>query len=148
LAPDELTEVIFAKGHRNILATHPTTLEITKEDEVSRRGDCIIAVSANKVMKDFGEDFKSKLREDTARLIILVEAGGMVEIVKAYGGSHLTLNDPLEMVVRKSNYSCGRTLALKADKAAGDLTKNLVQELRNPGQKVKITLFVDTQPRG
>ena len=147
MAPDELIEVIFAKGHRNILATHPTTLEITKEDEVSRRGDCIIAVSADKTMKDFSEAFKAKLRKDTVRLTILVEAGGTAEIIKAYGGSHLTLEDPLEMVVRKSSYSCGRTLALKADKAAKDLAKTLVQELRNPGQKVKVTLSVNTQPR-
>jgi hypothetical protein len=136
-------EVIFAKGHRNILATHPTTLEITKEDEVSRRGDCIIAVSADKTMKDFSEEFKAKLRKDTASLTILVETGGLVEKVKAYGDSHLTLDDPLEMVVRKSNYSSGRTLALKADKAAGDLAKDFVQELRHPGQKVKITLSVN-----
>ena len=46
------------------------------------------------------------------------------------------------MVVRKSNYVCSRTLAVKADKASADLSRSLVQKLKNPEQKMKITLTV------
>jgi hypothetical protein len=45
------------------------------------------------------------------------------------------------MVVRKSDYVCNRTLAVHADKAAQDLPKALVEKLKNPQQKVKITLI-------
>jgi hypothetical protein len=44
------------------------------------------------------------------------------------------------MVVRKSSYVCARTLAVKADKAAADLSRDIVQKLRDPAQKVKVTL--------
>ena len=139
----ELKEIILAKGHKNILATHPTTLEFTKEDDVSRNGDCIIAVSADKAMPDLSVEFKEKLLEENAKLTILIEAGGIAERVTAHGNAHLTLVHPTEIVVRKSNYICSRTLAVKADKASADLPRDLVEKLKNPAQKVKITLTVE-----
>jgi hypothetical protein len=53
------------------------------------------------------------------------------------------LTDPADLVVRKSDYVCGRTLAILADKAAKDLSRKLVEKLRNPIQRVKITLMVE-----
>ena len=140
MPPAELKEIILAKGHKNILATHPTTLELTKEDEVSRNGDCIIAVSADRAMASFSTEFKKKLLEENTRLTILIEAGDVVETVTALGSPNLTLVHPTQMVVRKSNYISGRTLAIKADKASADLSRDLVEKLKNPAQKVKITL--------
>ncbi|MDX1814121.1 MAG: DUF371 domain-containing protein, partial [Candidatus Bathyarchaeia archaeon] len=43
---------------------------------------------------------------------------------------------------RKSDYVCSRTLAIHADKAAQDLSRGLVEKLKNPKQKMKITLEV------
>jgi hypothetical protein len=143
LPATELKEVIFAKGHRNIQAIHPTTLEFTKNDDLSRRGDCIVAMSADKAMNNLSPEFKEKLRRENARLTILVEAGGIAEVVNAFGSAHLILVHPIEMVVRKSGYICSRTLAIKADKAAADLSRSLIQKLKNPAQKAKITLTVE-----
>ena len=139
----ELKETIIAKGHKNILAIHPTTLEFTKEDDVSRSGDCLVAVSADKAMPDLSIEFKEKLLEENARLTILIEVGGIAETVTAHGSTHLTLLHPTEIVVRKSNYICSRTLAVKADKASADLSRDLIEKLKNPAQKVKITLTVE-----
>jgi hypothetical protein len=139
----ELKEIILARGHRNILAIHPTTLEFTKEDDLSRRGDCMIAVSADKAMPGLSAEFKERLLKENASLTILIEAGGIAETVNAYGSAHLTLVHPTEMVVRKSNYICNRTLAIKADKASADLSRDLIEKLKDPAQKVKITLTVE-----
>ncbi len=139
----ESREIIFAKGHRNILASHPTTLEFTRQEDLSRRGDCVVAVSADKALPDLNAEFKEKLCRDNIKLIILIEAGGIAEKVCACGSAHLTLEDPVEMVVRKSDYACGRTLAVKADKAAADLSRDLVEKLGNPAQKVKVTLTIE-----
>jgi hypothetical protein len=136
------TEIILAYGHKNIQATHKSTLEITKEAELSKRGDCIIAVSADKAMADLNSEFKKNLRKENAKITILIEAGDTVEVVNALGSSRLILTHPTDMVVRKSNYICNRTLAIQADKAACDLSKKLVEKLKNPKQKVKITLTV------
>jgi len=138
----DVSEVILAYGHRNILATHKSTLEITKESHLTSKGDCIVAVSADKSMADLRPEFKEKLRNEDAKLTILFEAEDAREVVNALGSSQLILTHLTDMVVRKSNYICSRTLAIQADKAACDLSRTLVEKLKNPEQKVKITLKV------
>jgi len=137
-----ITETILARGHKNITATHKTTFEITKEEWLTERGNCIIAVSANKAMPELKPKFKKALKNENARLIIEIEAGEIREIVRAYGSSKLQLTHPTDLVIRKSSYICGRTLAIKADKAAADLSRKLIEKLRNPKQEVKIKLTV------
>ena len=138
----EITEIIFAYGHENIQATHKSTLEITKENQLSKKGDCIIAVSADKTTADLSPEFKDKLQKENSKITMLIKAGEIVETVNAFGSPRLILTHPKDMVVRKSSYVCSRTLATRADKAAWDLSRKLVEKLRNPKQKVKITLVV------
>ncbi len=138
----KITEFILAYGHENIQATHKLTLEITKEAQLSERGDCIIAVSADKAVADLSPKFKENLHRENAKMTMLIEAGEVVEVVNAFGSPRLILTHPTDMVVRKSSYVCSRTLAIRADKAACDLSRKLVEKLRNPKQKVTITLTV------
>jgi len=136
----EITEIIFAKGHRNIQGIHKSTLEITKENKLSKKGECIIAVSADKALADLSQALKGGLRKKNSEMIMLIEAGGIVEVVNALGCEQLILTHPTDIVVRKSSYVCSRTLAIKADKAAWDLSRKLVERLMDPKQKVKVTL--------
>jgi len=138
----EITEIILAYGHKNIQATHKSTLEITKENQLSKKGNCIIAVSTDKALADLSSEFKENLLKESAKTIMLIEAGEVVEVVNAFGSTRLILTHPTDMVVRKSSYICSRTLAIKADKAACDLSRKLVKKLRDPKQKVRITLTV------
>jgi hypothetical protein len=133
---------MIANGHGNIEASHPTTLEITKEKHLSRTGDCIIAVGADKGLNDLSEEFKENLRKPNARLTLTIEADGITEQINAHGSPNLILTHPSDMVVRRSSYVDDRTLAVGADKASADLSRVLVEKLRNPKQKVRITLKV------
>lgn len=142
LPTKEFSEVITAHGHKNIQATHETTLEITKDHELSRRGTCIIAVSADKSMADLNHELKAATQADNSRITILIQAGNASDIVHAYGSSKLVLTHPTDMVIRKSNFFCERTLAVRADKAACDLSRELAEKLKDPRQKVKVTLTV------
>jgi hypothetical protein len=139
----QVTERITAFGHRNVKAKHKTTFEITKEKELSIRGDCIVAVSADKGLPDLKPEFRESLRRENARLTILIDAGDAGDVVRAFGSPMLILSHPTDMVVRKSGYICSRTLAIKADKAACDLSRALVEKLQNPEQRVEITLTVE-----
>jgi len=142
LATFEIREVIFGYGHENIQATHKTTLEFTKDTHLSEKGDCIVTVAADKALADLTAEFKEILRKPHAKLTIKIEADGITEQVKAEGSPQLILTHPTDMVIRKSDYVCNRTLAVHADKAAQDLPRKLVEKLKNPKQKVKITLAV------
>lgn len=138
----EVKEIVIGYGHENIQGTHKATLEFTKEKNLSKKGDCIIAVAADKALADLSTEFKKNLQKLKAKLTITIEAGGITEQVKAYGSPLLLLNHSTEMVVRKSDYVSNRTLAVHADKAAQNLSRELVEKLKNPTQKVKITLIV------
>lgn len=139
----KIVETIDAFGHKNILSTHETTFEITKERHLTKRGDCIIAVKATKGLVDLRPEFKAAARKENAKMTIILEADSMREVINARGSPRLLFNHPTDLVIRKSDYICGRTLAVKADKAACDFSRQLVEKLRNPSQRVKITLTVD-----
>ena len=138
----DVREIIFGYGHENIRATHKTTLEFTKEKHLTKKGDCIIVVAADKGLADLSREFKENLQKPNAKLTILIEAGGITEQVQACGSQKLVLSHPTDVVLRKSSYLCARTLAIHADKAADNLSRELVKKLENPKQKVKITLTV------
>ena len=140
----KVIEKIEAYGHENVRSSHKTTFEITKEKRLTKRGDCIIAVGATKGAKDLDFKFREAAKKETAEITIAVEAGGVKEIVKAMGSSRLLFTHPTDLVVRKSDYVCDRTVAIRADKAASDLSRELVEKLRNPSQKVMIILTAET----
>ena len=52
-----------AYGHPNITAKHKTTLEFTKDKELSLRGDCIVGVKSDfelPLIKNFISQLKKK----------------------------------------------------------------------------------------
>jgi hypothetical protein len=137
-------EKILAFGHVNIQAIHPLTLMFTKEKHLSKTGDCIVAVASDKAVADLSPEFKDKLRKPNAKLTILIEANGLTEQINASGSPKLILTNPTDMVIRKSDYICNRTLAIHADKAANDLPRTFVEKLKDPKQEVKVTLIVQS----
>lgn len=132
-----------AFGHKNVLSTHKTTFEVTKEEALSKRGDCIVAVKATKAVADLPVEFKEAARKEGARITVMVEADGIKETIKAWASPNLQFMHQTDLVVRKSNYVCDRTLAIRADKAAIDFSRALVEKLKNPEQTVNLTLTVE-----
>jgi hypothetical protein len=135
-------EKIKAYGHELVLSTHKTTFEITKEKQLTSRGNCIIVVNANKAVLDLNWRFKEFAKRSDAIITITIEAGAEKEIIVAKGHPKLTFMHPKDLVVRKSSFVCDRTLGIKADKAARNFSKNLIEKLRDPKQLVRITLTV------
>lgn len=139
----KVVEEISAFGHELIKATHRTTFEITKDEHLTERGDCIVAVKADKSAKDLSEKFKEVARKPNSRIRVLIQVDDEKEIIEAFGSTDLTFSHPTDIVVRKSSYVCGRTVAIRANKAACDISRSIVKKLRNPMQKVKITLIAE-----
>ncbi len=136
-----MKEIIKAYGHGNVLATHKTTLEFTKETHLTPRGDCIVAVGADKGLLELSENFKKSLKNEKTRLSIKIKCGNLEETITACGHPNLTLTHPTDMVVRKSDFICPRTLAIRADKAACDLNRKLVNKLED-GNDVEIIIKI------
>ncbi len=140
--PTKITETITAFGHPNVQAIHPTTLMITKDKHISKNGDCIVAVAADKALSDLSTKLKDALRQPNAKLTITLEAGNEKQQIHTSGSPDLLLTHPTDIVVRKSDFVSDRTLAVKADKASNDLDRGFVEKLKDASQTIKITLEV------
>lgn len=138
----ETAEIIHARGHPNVTSLNRTTFEITKETHLTRQGDCIVAVNSDKGASDLSPMFKKAMQSKEAKIRIQIEADSEAEVVNAWGNPLLSFTHATDLVVRKSDYICSRTLAIRADKAAKDFPRSLIEKLQNPHQKVKITLTV------
>jgi hypothetical protein len=137
-----VTQVISAFGHENILAIHPTTLMITKDKHLSKNGDCIIALGADKAAPELDSQFKEALRNSRAKILITIEVGDSKHQILASGHPDLNPSHPTDLVVRKSTFISNRTLAVCANTASNDLPRSFVTRLQNPTQHIKITLTV------
>ena len=129
----------MARGHPNITARHPTTLMLTTERQIGPRADCVIGVAAETGAAGLDPGLKSLLRSG-ATIEIFLSVGGERERILASGHSELTLSHPTDIVVRKSRYICGRTLAISADKGAADLPRRFVSRLRNPDAILEVRI--------
>jgi len=140
-----LEETIWAYGHHNIRAEHKTTWEITKDDYVTQKGNCIIGIRANKACADLNLEIKKAIQSGT-KVKITLEIGGVKDEVTGYGHPMLKLTDLRSIVIRKSRYISPRTLMIMADKAATDLNRKLIQKLReNTRNPLKIIVAVEYQ---
>jgi len=136
-----IIESLTAKGHPLVKATHPTTLMITKDREIGPRGDCIVAVAADKAVADLGHVFKMSIRAGRP-VKVTFKVGDALFVANGFGHPDLVLNHKTDIVIRKSAFKCGRTLAIKASKAAADMPRDLVSRLRDPATKVLISIEV------
>jgi hypothetical protein len=138
-----ITEVIQASGHPKISARHPTTLEITKDDRLTERGDCVIATCASKGCADLSAEFSKLLKNNETCVTLRIEAGNHIETIRGRGNGRLTLDHPNDLVARKSNYVCHRTIMILADKSAQDLDREFVRILRDPLTRIRIELLAE-----
>ncbi len=122
----------FIKGHENMLAKHHSTLEFTKDNFLTKKGDCIIGVGA-----DF--DYKELMRltkKDSIKITITVDDIKdtiTAKVNKDFDHKH-------EIVIRKTSFLSDRTLGIYADKAAVDLDRSLIQKLKNPEAKAWVEI--------
>ena len=89
-------------------------------------------------MKDIPSWLKEWLLNGN-RIKVVIKCGKENDFLYAYGHRELVLSHPEEIVIRKSSYIDERTLAIKASKAAGDLKRELIEEIKN-GKEVVVEI--------
>lgn len=122
---------IRTKGHENVTSHHRSTFEITKDVEIGPTADCIVGVDMDKSMLDFPEEFKEKIANSNTKIQVILDTENGHDEIVGYGHEDLTLTHPTDIVCRTSDYTCSRTLMIRADKSAADLDENLVEDLKN-----------------
>ena len=130
-------------GHENIRSFHQKTIEITKESHLTPQGDCIIGVNATSSCADLPEELKNKLRDPNSSVYFLIKVKEYKFLVKGRGHENLILTDTNDIVIRKSDFVCPRTLAVKCDKASDLLPREMVSLLRNPDTRGTFLISIE-----
>ena len=113
------------KGHKNITAKHKSTLEFTKEENITLNGDCILGVKANYDLNEL-KNFKNKL--------LLSFDKNMVVGYKNPSFSH-----DVEMVLRTSDFRSNRTFMYKCNLASNDVSRDTVKKLKQ-GKRLNVKI--------
>ena len=128
-----------AHGHPNILATHKTTLEFTRDSELSLKGDCIVGVRAdfelNKIKKIINKSKNNKIK-----ILIETENKKINGIIEAELNPNF--NDNNEIVIRKTDFVSKRTFAIRSNKAAFELNRELIDYLKQK-KAIKVTISLN-----
>lgn len=127
-------EIPFS-GHENIRSLHKNTIEITKESTLTPRGDCIIGINAKFGCNDIPEKIKVKLRATNSKVVFSIIVNDYIFTINGTGHRDLIFSDPNDIVLRKSDYVCPRTLAINCDKASDSIPRELIQLLQDPKTK-------------
>ncbi len=141
-----LKEVIHARGHRNVTATHRSTFEITVDADISPTADCIIAVCADKGAASLSDAFQKATAKDDAFITAVISCDGHCDTVTGWGSRLMTFTEPRSMVFRVSDYVCGRTVMIYADKPAARLNRDLVRVL-SEGKDATVEMTVEQKQR-
>ena len=134
-------EVTFY-GHPNVRSLHSKSIEITKDGYLTPKGDCIIGIKANKACTDLEESIRRGLKSSSAIVKIEVIVGHESFNIKGRGDERLTMLNPQDIVIRRTNFVCPRTMSVLCDKASSDMPRELVRLLQNQEQKgiLRITI--------
>ncbi len=130
-------------GHENIRSNHQKTIEITKESNLTPQGDCIVGVNATSSCADLPQELKDKLRISDSKVTFSINVGEHEFVLKGKGHPNLILTHSEDIVIRKSDFICPRTLAVNCDKASNLLPREMVSLLQDPKTKGTFTITVD-----
>ena len=137
-----ILETIIAYGHENILCTHNTTIEITKEKSLTKKGNCILGINASKACFDLNDDLKNKINDGT-KFKITLNVEKLQDSFYGFGNKELKLLDKNEMVFRKSDFICDRTILINCTKSSKEINRKLIEQLKIPGKKLSIIFEIN-----
>ena len=130
-------------GHENIRASHQKTIEITKESHLTPSGDCIIGVNASSGCADLPTMLKEKLKDSNSKVMFSIKVANHEFNVEGKGNENLVLTHVDDIVIRKSEFVCPRTLAVKCNRSSDLIPREMVSLLQNPKTQGTFTIIVD-----
>jgi uncharacterized protein len=135
-------EVIFY-GHPNVQSLHARTIEITTDEHLTLRGDCIIGVKANKSCAGLDEALKRRLKSNSAIVRIKLMVGTESFLITGMGDQRLNLLSLHDIVIRRTNFVCPRTVSVRCDKGSLELPRKMVKMLQDRDTKAIFRITVE-----
>ncbi|MHA1911399.1 MAG: DUF371 domain-containing protein [Candidatus Kariarchaeaceae archaeon] len=119
-----------ARGHQNISASHKTTLELTTDTHMTQKGNCIIGVSSTHGLNDLPDELKKLIQLSSSLIIIILKIDKNEVKITGQGHPDLSLSHMSDMVIRKSSFTCSRTLCINSSHGSADLPLEFIDLLK------------------
>ncbi|MFX1316275.1 MAG: DUF371 domain-containing protein [Promethearchaeota archaeon] len=133
---------IYAYGHENILGSHKTTIEITKDKCLTKKGNCIVGIKASKACFDLDPKLREIIKTEK-KVKVTLELENIKDFFYGFGHKKLRLLDKKDIVFRKSNYVCDRTILINCTKSSNDLKREFIESLKHSGKKFIIIFEIN-----
>jgi len=122
-------------GHKNVRSLHPKSIEITTDSDLTVNGDCIVGVGASCGCLGIPEKMKKMLQDPQSEVTCTILVGEHSYKITGRGSEKLSLKNPHDIVIRKSNFTCPRTLSIGCDTASDSIPRQMIKALQNPETK-------------
>jgi hypothetical protein len=132
-----ILDIIYAYGHENILCTHNTTMELTKKNFLTKKGNCILGINSSKSCKSLNPILKEAIKKGE-KLKVTIKVENLFDFFYGYGNEKLILSDEDDIVFRKSNFICNRTILIKCTKSSSELNPKLIEKLKFSEAKITV----------
>jgi len=133
-----ILERIIAFGHANVSCIHNSTIEITKENYLTPQGTCVLGINSSKACSDLDLKLKEKIW-DGAKIEVVIQVDEFCDNFYGFGSKVLPLSHKFDLVFRKSDFICDRTILINCSKSSSDLNRDLVDSLNSPNKEIKLT---------
>lgn len=122
-------------GHKNVKSLHPKSIEITTDPNLTVNGDCIVGVGASCGCLGIPDEMKILLRKPQSEVTCTILVDDLSFKITGNGSEKLTLTNPHDIVIRKSNFTCPRTLSIGCNIASDAIPRKMIKALQNPETK-------------
>ena len=122
-------------GHKNVRSLHPKSIEITTDSDLTVNGDCIVGVGASCGCLGIPEKMKKLLQDPQSEVTCTILVGEHSYKITGRGSEKLSLKNPHDIVIRKSNFTCPRTLSIGCDTASDSIPRQMIKALQHPETK-------------
>jgi hypothetical protein len=130
---------IRARGHAQVRARHPKTIELTTDADLSPRGTCIVGVAAD--LDPAG------LAGLDGPVVVTFTCNGVSDVVRGAANARYDATTG-RLVIRRSHHRAPDTLVVGADRGSADLDRALVAALADDEAELRVDIAADTEPRG
>lgn len=141
----KILDKFYAYSHANVMGSHKTTIEITKDNYITKKGDCIVGINSSKGCIDLSPELKKSLKRGK-KIKVILEVDNYQDHFYGFGNNKLKIQDKNDIVFRKSDFICERTVLINCTKSARDLNRDLIEKLKESGRKLLIK-FEEYEPR-
>ncbi|MEM4240430.1 MAG: DUF371 domain-containing protein [Candidatus Woesearchaeota archaeon] len=122
-----------AYGNAGIEGTHKGVLEFTQRTSVIPKGASVVGTRS-----DFDPEALAALATVSKKIKLTLSVKGITETIT--GDVNKSFLPGADVIIRKGPQCSPGTLLINADKSAADLSKRMIELLKNPEERMIVTV--------